>query len=276
MSDTSAHRELDLSSARRLIVAGDVHGHLSLLTDALERIGYSSEDGDRLVLLGDLLDRGPDVESIIEWLDANPTVLHLLGNHDDMLAASVGVTPMDDHANPYNLMRNGGSWLCRFTGGRFDDGMDLMAALIEAEDDRGALVDPSIVAFARRLAASPVALTVRTPGGRRVGLVHGDVPAPSWQDLVAGLLNPDPFLARKAAKACMWERTRFDRAKMAMRFGEPDPADFVVRGIDHVFMGHSITKQPLVLGNCSWIDTGSYKHSLVTAVDVDDWLSGRP
>jgi hypothetical protein len=43
--------------------------------------------------------------------------------------------------------------------------------------------------------------------------------------------------------------------------------------IDHVFMGHSITKEPLIMGNCSWIDTGSYKHGLVTIVDVDDWIS---
>lgn len=268
------HVEIDLSDARRVLVGGDVHGHLSLLLDALKRVGYDASAGDRLILLGDLLDRGPDVMAIRDWLDANPTVAHLLGNHCDMFTASVGVTPMDDHAQPVNLFNNGGKWLLDFAPGHDDVG-ELMSALYLADTDRDrqALFDPGIIAFARRLAASPTAATVVTPGGNMVGLVHGDVPCSSWEEMIDGLEDPDPETARHWTKQCCWSRNRFDNARAAIVRGRPIREDFDVTGIDHVFMGHSITKEPMTAGNCTWIDTGSYKHSLVTVVDVDDWIA---
>ena len=271
------HIELDLSNARRVLVGGDIHGHLPLLTDALDRVGYDAAAGDRLILLGDLLDRGPDVLEIRDWLDANPTVATLLGNHCDMLTATVGITPMDDHAQPVNLFNNGGRWLLDFAPGHDDVGK-LMGDLYEAgtDADRQALFDPRIVDFARRMAASPIAMTVVTPARNLVGLVHGDVPCTLWAEMIDGLEDPDPEIARHWTRQCCWSRNRFDRAKRAIVHGTPDPLDFDVGDIDHVFMGHSITKQPMTAGNCTWIDTGSYKHSLVTVVDVDTWIAALP
>lgn len=272
------HIELDLSRARRVLVGGDIHGHLGLLKDALDRVAYDAAAGDRLILLGDLLDRGPDVLEIREWLDANSDVVPMLGNHCDMLAGSVGVSVMDDYANPLNLLRNGGDWLLRFAPGYEEDFGGLIRDLIDADTDeeRQAMIDPRIVAFARSMAASPVAITVATPGRRTVGLVHGDVPCTSWSEMIEGLDDSDPDVSRHWTRQCCWSRVRFDRAKRAMVHGTPDPEDFAVPDIDHVFMGHSITKEPMTAGNCTWLDTGSYKHGLVTVVDVDTWVANLP
>ena len=67
---------------------GDIHGHLSLLTEAHERI---AEDMDRhgpapIIHLGDLCDRGPDSAGVIEYLrlgiaEGEDWVV-LKGNHD--------------------------------------------------------------------------------------------------------------------------------------------------------------------------------------------------
>lgn len=268
------HVEADISDARRVLVGGDVHGHADLLREAMDRVGYDPTKGDRLILLGDLLDRGPDVEGIMRMLDEDPNIVCLLGNHCDMLTASVGVTEMDDHANPFTLFRNGGAWLLDHAPAHADLG-ELMKGIFDVStmDQRMALFELRIVELARRMAASPVAMTVKTPGDRTIGLVHGDVPAPTWSETVAGLMHDDPQTARHWIRQCCWSRNRFDWAKRtAVRGGSPDPAMWIP-DIDHVFMGHSITKEPLIMGNCSWIDTGSYKHGLVTIVDVDEWIS---
>lgn len=268
------HVQADLADARRVLVGGDVHGHADLLREAMERIRYDPGAGDRLILLGDLLDRGPDVEGIMSILDDDPAIVCLLGNHCDMLTATVGLTEMDDHANPFTLFRNGGGWLLDYAPGHDDHGK-LMQAVFDVRTlaERRVLFDPSIMALAARMAASPVAMTVRTPGGSTVGLVHGDVPAPTWAETIDGLMHEDPETSRHWVRQCCWSRSRFDWAKRTLVRGNPPEEGMWVPDVDHVFMGHSITKTPMTMGNCSWIDTGSYKHGLVTIVDVDEWIS---
>ena len=67
---------------------GDVHGQLGMLKDALERIEADGGPDARVVLLGDLVDRGPDSRGVIELLSrgiAEGRDWHvLLGNHDRM------------------------------------------------------------------------------------------------------------------------------------------------------------------------------------------------
>ena len=64
---------------KRIIAIGDIHGCPQELTSLLERLEVTSED--RLILLGDLINRGPDslkVLDIVRRYDCIP----LLGNHD--------------------------------------------------------------------------------------------------------------------------------------------------------------------------------------------------
>jgi predicted phosphodiesterase len=63
----------------RLIAVGDIHGchnEFSELLDQLELTG-----GDRLVLLGDLVNRGPDSRKVID-LARGANATSLLGNHE--------------------------------------------------------------------------------------------------------------------------------------------------------------------------------------------------
>jgi serine/threonine protein phosphatase 1 len=78
---------------QRLYAIGDVHGRLDLLNELLAKI--AADDGSRppasthVILLGDLVDRGPDsrgvVERVMELADLGGQ-LHLIGgNHEELM-----------------------------------------------------------------------------------------------------------------------------------------------------------------------------------------------
>jgi hypothetical protein len=63
----------------RTIVVGDVHGCADELRDLLRAASYTR--GDRLVLVGDLVAKGPDSQGVVE-LARTEGALAVLGNHD--------------------------------------------------------------------------------------------------------------------------------------------------------------------------------------------------
>lgn len=67
----------------------DLHGHFDELMTMLEVIEFDSEV-DRLFILGDVIDRGPQSAELLWWLmkEAPQSVHCLLGNHEDMLWAA--------------------------------------------------------------------------------------------------------------------------------------------------------------------------------------------
>jgi serine/threonine protein phosphatase 1 len=74
----------------RTVAIGDIHGcslALSALLDAIK-----PEPEDDLVFLGDFIDRGPDSRGVLDMvidLRQRCTVIPLLGNHEEMLLASL-------------------------------------------------------------------------------------------------------------------------------------------------------------------------------------------
>ena len=63
----------------RLIAVGDIHGCHAEFEELLERLAL--REHDRLVLLGDLVNRGPDSRRVIQLARRHATVA-LLGNHE--------------------------------------------------------------------------------------------------------------------------------------------------------------------------------------------------
>ena len=68
-----------MALAPRTIVVGDVHGCLWELERLLKKVGF--EKGDRLVMVGDLVAKGPDSQGVLELLREREA-LAVLGNHD--------------------------------------------------------------------------------------------------------------------------------------------------------------------------------------------------
>ncbi len=71
-------------------VIGDVHGYVNTLKTVLQKLKLTTID--RVIFLGDLVDRGPDVkgvfDSIIDLEKKGIEVLCIKGNHEDMMQKS--------------------------------------------------------------------------------------------------------------------------------------------------------------------------------------------
>ena len=68
---------------------GDVHGYADTLLALLDSLNLSSRD--RVVLLGDLVDRGPRSCEVIRIARENPQIFSVLGNHEEMMLNSFDV-----------------------------------------------------------------------------------------------------------------------------------------------------------------------------------------
>lgn len=86
----------EIPTGRRVYAIGDVHGRLDLLHDLLRRIAddHKARGGEvacEIILLGDLIDRGPDSAGVVElaraWVDPMMTLVTLKGNHEASLQA---------------------------------------------------------------------------------------------------------------------------------------------------------------------------------------------
>ena len=95
---------------------GDIHGQRAWLEELLERVDQDGGPGARLVLLGDLVDRGPDSRGVIDLLLAEAAagrkLTVLAGNHDVMFRRFLADATVHD-AN----IKSGLPWPHRRLGG---------------------------------------------------------------------------------------------------------------------------------------------------------------
>lgn len=68
-------------------VMGDIHGHYDTFMKMIERIGL--KDDDRLYILGDVIDRGPDGIKLVKEIMKMENVQMLLGNHELLMMDAI-------------------------------------------------------------------------------------------------------------------------------------------------------------------------------------------
>lgn len=109
---------------------GDVHGYADTLLPLLDSLNLSSRD--RVVLLGDLVDRGPRSCEVIRIARENPQIFSVLGNHEEMMLNSFDVDNIETMtAQQTNWFYVGGratnqSYIDEFTNSQGDiDDFDL-------------------------------------------------------------------------------------------------------------------------------------------------------
>ena len=175
---TNLVKRLARNTEGRDIIVGDVHGCFTRLREALDSIGFDDSAGDRLIMVGDLVDRGPESIQALDWL-AKPWVHAVQGNHEDM-----AIRWPNGHMDWGNYAANGGSW---------------MMAL-----DRETQLE-----VAAALSVLPIAIELETSAGL-VGIVHAECPMLVWQNFTAAL--EDDKLSRerfdRRCSAAQWARTR--------------------------------------------------------------------
>ena len=72
----------DRPKTRRLVFVGDVHGHLHALRALLDKIHFNHKHGDQLVLLGDIVAKGPDSAGVVD-LAMHIGANGVRGNHEN-------------------------------------------------------------------------------------------------------------------------------------------------------------------------------------------------
>jgi len=135
----------------RDFVVGDVHGQSRDLWAALARVDFDVTR-DRLISVGDLIDRGPESRHCLELI-YEPWFHAVLGNHEDFfLSAFIE----EDQRAVLGLIQNGGGWI-----------------LGEDEGDMKAL--------AADLANLPLAIELPFKG-KTLGVIHAAVTSGVWGD----------------------------------------------------------------------------------------------
>lgn len=105
---TPSVRIVDLGAAKGPVYAiGDLHGCRSLMRMALDGIRKDAGRAKHtVILLGDLIDRGPDSAGVLDDLTAlppDPPVHSVLGNHERMMLSF-----LDDPLRSWDWLQQGG------------------------------------------------------------------------------------------------------------------------------------------------------------------------
>lgn len=158
-------------------VVGDIHGCFTKLQQELDRAEFDVAT-DRLFSVGDLVDRGPESEAVIDWI-GKPWFHAVRGNHDDFAIRHVKVGKLSFD----NYTKNGGAWFL-------------------------ALPSDQQIAIADALDSLPYAISVETDSGL-IGIVHADIPYGSWEKLeevLSGSISRTRF--RHISDCLLWSRAR--------------------------------------------------------------------
>lgn len=170
-------KRFERNTIGRDFAVGDIHGCFRALEPALDNIRFDKAK-DRLFSVGDLVDRGPDSEWALDWLN-EPWFHAVRGNHEDM-----AMRWPNGFMDSGNYVANGGGWN---------------------------VSNPPEVAreFADAFSCLPIAMEVDTEDGL-IGIVHADCPFPTWRDFTVSL--DDAAMSnsmRKAVfEAALWSRER--------------------------------------------------------------------
>lgn len=115
-----------LDNGHNVWAIGDVHGFSLTLERLLDTFDLSLDD--RVVLLGDLIDRGPDSFDVVRIARSDPRIHCIKGNHEDMMVDGFN---MEQLQNPGSDMR---MWL-------YNGGQATVASYIRAYTDEFGLED---------------------------------------------------------------------------------------------------------------------------------------
>ena len=72
-----------MDSGANIWVIGDVHGYFNTLESLIEQLNLNEQD--IVVLLGDLIDRGPTSAEVVRYVREATNVYSLRGNHEQMM-----------------------------------------------------------------------------------------------------------------------------------------------------------------------------------------------
>lgn len=215
----------------RDFAVGDIHGCFNRLQTVLDEMGFDPAK-DRLFSVGDLVDRGPDSDQVLDWI-SRPWFHAVRGNHEDMAIqwAMREQIPRHWQMTKGDYLGNGGAW-------NVGNPQSAQREIAEA------------------FKFLPLVMEVQTAGGL-VGIVHADTLGFDWRAFTNQLQSPSVSDAAEAEEHAIWSRARID-------YQDKSP----VAGVRAVVVGHNAVDQVLALGNTIHIDTMGWHRGHFTLLDL--------
>jgi serine/threonine protein phosphatase 1 len=218
-----------------LYAVGDIHGDLRKLDALIAKLALAA--GDRLVFLGDYIDRGPESAAVVSRLielSRNTPCTFLMGNHESMFLDFLGWTGAAYFGGDAFLMNGGDRTLASY--GYFGQGKS---------DTKHFSLPPAHERFYRQLVLTHV---------------EGDYLFVHAGLSERGLSSGDPAYALRVSRAedVLWNRTTGDlphNLGVTIVYGHTPRADFAVR-----------FNEPFSIG----IDTGAIYGGPLTAIRLPD------
>ena len=147
---TTQFLTLETNTAGRDFAVGDLHGHVSQLHEQLADIGFDPSK-DRLICVGDLIDRGPESADALKLLD-EPWFYCVIGNHEELMLQSLRY---HDSRMRMLWLNNGGDWIMNTDSSLWPGWLDAIESL-------------------------PLGIEVTSASGTRYGITHADFPLLDW------------------------------------------------------------------------------------------------
>lgn len=223
---------LPRNTCGRDLVVGDLHGHLDLLEKELLRISFDPAC-DRLLSVGDLIDRGPDSLGTLALLE-EPWFHCVLGNHELMLLNYLGYYSSRKHSRK-SYAHGSSAWIHEALGRH-----------------------PKLVSrLADRVAALPLMLKVSDEVPFNV--MHGDLLSPGVD--AASLLEPGELCTHKADRLTS-SRTNITQALTRdltlLQFSgqQVRVSDAPLGDLPWTYVGHSPLRDVTVHNSYIYIDQG--------------------
>ena len=231
----------------RDFVCGDLHGQLTSLFESMAKVQFDPQL-DRLFSVGDLVDRGEQSKETFELLH-EPWFHAIRGNHEAMMFKACE----SGNARDFIAWMNNGAeqWV---------------------KGDQGFFRSHEYFAnFVQQMSAQmPWSIELSLRDGRRVGLVHAELPLNcSWNDVCLGLSgkrSTDNSTYTPLLHGMFWHKGQASSIDAAL--GEIEPVDHV----DHVFHGHTIMREITRCANRTFMDLGGYETGTLGLLNVEKYL----
>lgn len=110
---------------KKIFVVSDVHGHYTLLKEALNRAGFDKENEEHLLICcGDYFDRGNENAEILRFFERLQHKVLLRGNHEDMLLKLFQTGKLQQHHYINGTMRTLENFFGKYAIDPVDDTID--------------------------------------------------------------------------------------------------------------------------------------------------------
>ena len=241
-------KTLPVNPQGRDFVVGDLHGCYTLLQTALANVSFDPTM-DRLISVGDLVDRGPQSLECLQLLDKS-WFYATMANHEDLMLSYLDRSPMGDY-----WFQNGGSWFGDLCG-----------------SDK-AIVKQYCALYASKL---PKLITLNMKDGRKFHVMHAEL---DTQEVLS-----DKDFADEAKFTKLWDEIEFHNGGKVGMWGrlvfkhlyrqklDTHNIDKYLRGatiskigkwaqgsnLSTVYVGHSVMREPTKVWNLVNLDTCAF------------------